>query len=66
MNVYCTNGCGKIDNYIAENTLWGVTVRRKNRLFVGSDRGSEDAAVLYLLSICTMQNQKNDVIKHIQ
>ncbi len=47
LNVYCSNGQVEIDNNIAENTLRGVAVGRKNWMFAGSDSGGEHAAVLY-------------------
>ncbi|WP_096260445.1 IS66 family transposase [Escherichia coli] len=72
LNVYCSNGWVEIDNNIAENTLLGVAVGRKNWLFAGSDSGGEHAAVLYsLIGTCRLNNVEPEkwlryVIEHIQ
>lgn len=39
LNLYCSNGWVEINNNIAENSLHGVALGRKNWLFAGSDEG---------------------------
>jgi hypothetical protein len=46
---YCEDGQVEIDNNIAENALRGVSLGRKNFLFLGSDSGGERAAAMYSL-----------------
>jgi len=46
---YCEDGLAEIDNNIAENALRGVSLGRKNFLFLGSDSGGERAAAMYSL-----------------
>lgn len=46
---YLENGMLDIDNSIAERTLRGVAVGRKNWMFAGSDEGGRRAAVIYTL-----------------
>ncbi len=46
---YCDDGHLEIDNNAAERSLRAVALGRKNYLFAGSDRGGENAAVLYSL-----------------
>lgn len=52
LNLYCSNGWVEIDSNIAENTLRGVALGRKNWLFAASNAGGERVAVLCSL-ICT-------------
>jgi transposase len=44
---YCADGRLAIDNNVAERSLRGVAVTRKNFLFLGSDAGGRRAAVIY-------------------
>jgi transposase len=44
---YCADGRLAIDNNVAERSLRGVALTRKNFLFLGSDAGGERAAVIY-------------------
>jgi transposase len=46
---YLDDGDLAIDNNLAENALRGITVGRRNWLFVGSDRGGRAASVLHSL-----------------
>ncbi|MDY0222350.1 MAG: transposase, partial [Desulfobacterium sp.] len=46
---YLDDGEIEIDNNAAERALRGVSVGRKNYLFLGSDAGGERAATLYSL-----------------
>lgn len=46
---YCENGVAEIDNNIVENALRGVSLGRKNFLFMGADSGGERAAAMYAL-----------------
>ena len=46
---YCEDGRIEIDNNIAERSLRGPVLGRKNYLFVGSDAGGERAAGIYSL-----------------
>ncbi len=46
---YTEDGCLEIDNNIAERSLRGAGVGRKNFLFFGSDSGGERAAIAYAL-----------------
>lgn len=46
---YTEDGCLEIDNNIAERSLRGAGVGRKNFLFFGSDAGGERAAIAYAL-----------------
>lgn len=46
---YLDDGCIEIDNNAAERALRGVSLGRKNFLFLGSDAGGERAATLYSL-----------------
>jgi transposase len=55
LSVFCSDGRVEIDNNIAENTLQGVALGRKNWLFADSDKGGEAAAIIYsLLGTCTL------------
>lgn len=44
---YVDDGHIEIDNSVAERSLRGVAVGRRNYLFAGSDRGGERARLLY-------------------
>ena len=46
---YADDGRLAIDNNVAERLMRGISVTRKNFLFLGSDKGRERAAVLYTL-----------------
>jgi transposase len=46
---YTKDGRLEIDNNIAERSVRGVGVGRKNYLFFGSDTGGERAAIIYSL-----------------
>lgn len=46
---YCDDGVAEIDNNIAENTLRGCCLGRKNFLFLGADSGGDRAAAMYSL-----------------
>lgn len=46
---YTTDGRLEIDNNRAENTIRGISLGRKNYLFMGSDAGGDYAATLYTL-----------------
>ena len=47
--VYVDNGIIEIDNNAAERALRGVSLGRKNFLFMGADAGGERAAAIYSL-----------------
>lgn len=49
----------EIDNNIAENTLRGVALGRKNYLFAGSDSGGDRAAAVYTLVQTAKMNDLN-------
>jgi len=49
MKIYLQDGRLEIDNNIAERSVRGVAVGKKNYLFAGSDAGGESAAVIYTL-----------------
>lgn len=72
LNLYCSNGWVEIDNNIAENSLRGVALGRKNWLFAGSDTGGERAAILYSLIVtCRLNGVEPEawlryVLTHIQ
>jgi transposase len=44
---YCDDGSIEIDNNAAERALRGVSLGRKNFMFMGSDAGGERAAAMY-------------------
>jgi transposase len=46
---YLGHGFLEIDNNIAERSMRGIAIGRKNWLFVGSDRGGKSAAIAYTL-----------------
>lgn len=49
MKAYLKDGRLELDNNIAERSVRGVAVGKKNYLFAGSDNGGESAAVIYSL-----------------
>ena len=49
LNRYVDNGIIEIDNNAAERALRGVSLGRKNFLFMGADAGGERAAAIYSL-----------------
>lgn len=49
MKIYLEDGRLELDNNIAERSVRGVAVGKKNYLFAGSDAGGESAAVIYTL-----------------
>ena len=49
MTRYLDDGRIEIDNNAAERALRGVSLGRKNYLFMGSDAGGERAAAIYSL-----------------
>lgn len=49
LTLYCDDGRLEMDNNAAERALRGVSLGRKNYLFMGSDAGGERAAALYSL-----------------
>jgi transposase len=54
---YTKDGRLEIDNNIAERSVRGVGVGRKNYLFFGSDTGGERAAIIYsLIESCKLNN----------
>jgi hypothetical protein len=54
---YIENGTLEIDNDIAERSVRGVAVGRKNFLFFGSNSGGERAAIAYSLIECCKLNK---------
>jgi transposase len=46
---FATDGRLSIDNNLSERLLRGVAIKRKNFMFVGSDRGGDRAAMFYTL-----------------
>lgn len=71
MTRYCEDGILEISNNLVENALRGVTVGRRNWLFVGSRKGGEHAAVFYsLIETCRLNGidpeaYLSDVIERI-
>jgi hypothetical protein len=54
---YTQDGRLSIDNNIAERSVRGVGVGRKNYLFFGSDSGGERAAIIYsLIESCKLNH----------
>jgi transposase len=49
MGAYLENGICELDNNVAERSVKGMALGRKNYLFVGSDKGGERAAAIYSL-----------------
>jgi transposase len=39
----------ELDNNTAERSMRGIAIGRKNNMFIGSERGSKSAAVIYTL-----------------
>lgn len=68
---YCDDGRLEISNNLVENALRGVSLGRKNWLFVGSAKGGEHAAIFYsLVETCRLngidpQAWLTDVIERI-
>ncbi|WP_370647443.1 IS66 family transposase [Polymorphobacter sp. PAMC 29334] len=68
---YCDDGRLEISNNLVENALRGVSLGRKNWLFVGSAKGGEDAAIFYsLVETCRLngidpQAWLTDIIERI-
>jgi transposase len=53
LNLFTTLGCLAIDNNVAERSLRGIALGRKNWLFVGSPQGGQTAAILFsILASC--------------
>lgn len=46
---YCSNGVIEIDSSVAELTLQGISIGRRDYLFAGADRSSKRAAAIYTL-----------------
>ena len=54
---YCEDGLLEISNNLVENALRGVSLGRKNWLFVGSANGGEHAAIFYsLIETCRLNS----------
>lgn len=49
LKVYLKDGRLEIDNNIAERSVRGIAVGKKNYLFAGSDKGGEHGAIIYTL-----------------
>jgi len=68
---YCDDGQLEISNNLVENALRGVSLGRKNWLFVGSAKGGEHAAIFYsLIETCRLngidpQAWLTDIIERI-
>ena len=56
---YLDNGKIEIDNNIAERSIRGIAIGRKNWLFAGSDKGGETAAAMYTLIETAKLNNVN-------
>ena len=71
LRAYTLDGRYLIDNNRIENTIRPLAIGRKNYLFAGSDRGAQQAAVMYsLLGTCKLHNVEpfaylSDVIARI-
>jgi len=71
MTRYCEDGILEISNNLCENALRGVSLGRKNWLFVGSVKGGEAAALFYsLVGTCRLNGIEpeaylTDVIERI-
>jgi hypothetical protein len=50
LSVYPNDGYLDIDNNEGENSVRGIALGRKNRLFCGSDRGGRAAAIHFSLA----------------
>jgi len=54
---YLNDGSLEIDNNLAENSIRGIALGRKNYLFAGSSRGAQRAAIFYsFLGTCKKNN----------
>ncbi|MGB6450868.1 MAG: IS66 family transposase [Steroidobacteraceae bacterium] len=54
---YCEDGRLEIDNSIAERSIRGMGIGRRNYLFFGSDTGGERAAIIYsLIESCKLNH----------
>lgn len=68
---YCDDGRLEISNNLVENALRGVSLGRKNWLFIGSVKGGEHAAIFYsLIETCRLngidpQAWLTDIIERI-
>ena len=57
LNCYAHHGQLAIDNNVAERSLRGIAIGRRNWLFLGSDRGGRAAAVHFsLIATCLRNN----------
>ena len=56
---FVTDGRLEVDNNVAENTMRGIALGRKNYLFCGSDAGGERAAAIYTLVTTAKLNGLN-------
>lgn len=67
LNYYCENGVAEIDNNIVENALRGVSLGRKNFLFMGADSGGERAAAMYsLIGSCKLGDIEPEAyVRHV-
>jgi transposase len=54
---YTQDGKLEIDNLIAERSVRGMGIGRRNFLFFGSDSGGERAAIIYCLIECCKLNK---------
>lgn len=59
MRVYLDNGICELDNNVAERSVKGIALGRKNYMFVGSDSGGERAAAIYSLIETAKLNRVN-------
>ena len=46
---YLDHGFFELDNNTAERSMRGISIGRKNYMFVGSERGGKSAAIIYTL-----------------
>jgi transposase len=54
---YTQDGRLEIDNMVAERSIRGMGIGRRNYLFFGSDSGGERAAIIYsLIETCKLNN----------
>ena len=56
LNQYARHGCLSIDNNVAERTLRGIAIGRRNWLFLGNDRGGRAAAIHFSLIASCLRN----------
>jgi len=59
MGPYLENGICELDNNVAERSVKGMALGRKNYMFVGSDKGGERAAAIYSLIETAKLNSVN-------